>query len=95
MITTVAAAHLEFFDSVAGIARAKAEIFEGLEPGGTAILNADHEYLGVLFDRAKASGCRSIVTYGFDDERRLAASTHRGDAGGRAPRSAVTEALRS
>jgi len=36
VITTVAAAHLEFFNSVADIAAAKAEIFLGLEPGGTA-----------------------------------------------------------
>lgn len=41
MITTVAAAHLEAFDSLAGIAREKAAIFEGLEPGGAAIINDD------------------------------------------------------
>jgi UDP-N-acetylmuramoyl-tripeptide--D-alanyl-D-alanine ligase len=68
LVTTVAAAHLEFFDSVSGIARAKSEIFEGLEPGGTALLNADHDYLHILFARARELGVSSIVTYGYDEE---------------------------
>jgi UDP-N-acetylmuramoyl-tripeptide--D-alanyl-D-alanine ligase len=65
VITNVAAAHLEFFDSVAAIGRAKAEIFAGLEPGGTAILNTDHDQLDVLFDEAARAGVSSIVSYGF------------------------------
>ncbi|MFV1202173.1 Mur ligase family protein, partial [Klebsiella pneumoniae] len=36
IVTTIAPAHTEFFDSVEGIADAKGEIFQGLEPGGTA-----------------------------------------------------------
>src|SRR5690606_2839794 len=61
------AAHLEFFASVAEIAEAKAEIFLGLEPGGTALLNADHDYLHILFHLAREAGVGRIVTYGFDD----------------------------
>lgn len=64
VITTVAAAHLEAFGSLEGIARAKAEIFAGLEPGGTAVLNADHPQLAVLLDEANAAGVANIVTYG-------------------------------
>ena len=67
VITTVAAAHLEFFASVAEIAAAKAEIFLGLEPGGTAVLNADHDYLHILFAHARAAQVGRIVTYGFDE----------------------------
>ena len=67
VITTVAAAHLEYFDSVADIARAKAEIFVGLEPGGTAVLNADHEYAGLLVDAARAAGAGRIFTYGYGE----------------------------
>lgn len=67
VITTVAAAHLEFFKSVAEIAAAKAEIFLGLEPGGTAVLNADHPYLHVLFAHARVAGVGRVVTYGFDE----------------------------
>ena len=66
LVTTVAAAHLEFFPSVAAIARAKAEIFEGLEPGGTAVLNADHDYLPILLARARELGVGRILTYGYD-----------------------------
>ena len=38
IVTAIAPAHREFFASEAEIADAKAEIFEGLEPGGTAII---------------------------------------------------------
>jgi UDP-N-acetylmuramoyl-tripeptide--D-alanyl-D-alanine ligase len=41
VITRVAPVHLEFFPSLDAIADAKAEILEGLRPGGTAVLNAD------------------------------------------------------
>jgi UDP-N-acetylmuramoyl-tripeptide--D-alanyl-D-alanine ligase len=68
VVTTVAAAHLEFFDSISDIARAKAEIFEGLEEGGIAILNADHDYLHVLFARTRELGISKVLTYGYDEE---------------------------
>jgi UDP-N-acetylmuramoyl-tripeptide--D-alanyl-D-alanine ligase len=41
VITRIAPVHLEFFASVDAIAEAKAEILEGLRPGGTAVLNGD------------------------------------------------------
>src|SRR6218665_3876909 len=67
VITTVAAAHLQFFSSVADIAAAKAEIFVGLEPGGTAVLNGDHDYLHILFGKAREASVGRVVTYGFDE----------------------------
>ena len=45
VVTNVAPVHLEFFDSLAGIARAKYELIESLPSSGTAILNADDEYV--------------------------------------------------
>ena len=45
VVTNVAPVHLEFFDSIAGIARAKYELIESLPPNGTAVLNADDEYV--------------------------------------------------
>jgi UDP-N-acetylmuramoyl-tripeptide--D-alanyl-D-alanine ligase len=45
IVTTVAPVHLEYFDSLAGIARAKYELIQALPAGGTAILNADDEYV--------------------------------------------------
>ncbi|MDX1581935.1 MAG: Mur ligase family protein, partial [Alphaproteobacteria bacterium] len=53
LITTVAAVHLEFFDSVAGIADAKAEIMQGLVGGGTAILPYDNDHYPRLLNWAR------------------------------------------
>jgi UDP-N-acetylmuramoyl-tripeptide--D-alanyl-D-alanine ligase len=62
VVTNVAAVHLEFFSSVAEIARAKYELIESLPLGGTAVLNADDEYVsqfGRDFDGR-------VITYGFE-----------------------------
>jgi UDP-N-acetylmuramoyl-tripeptide--D-alanyl-D-alanine ligase len=65
VITNVAAAHLENLGSLEAIAAAKAEIFEGLEPGGTAVLNADHPQIGLLLEAARKTGVERVITYGF------------------------------
>jgi len=61
MVTTVAAAHLASFESLAGIAVDKASIMDGLEPGGVAVLNGDIETSHVLQDHAKALGVTQIL----------------------------------
>jgi len=48
MVTTIAPAHLEAFENLEGIAREKASIFDGLEPGGIAVVNADVDTASVL-----------------------------------------------
>ena len=45
VVISVAPVHLEFFSSLADIAHAKYELIESLPQGGTAILNADDEYV--------------------------------------------------
>jgi UDP-N-acetylmuramoyl-tripeptide--D-alanyl-D-alanine ligase len=45
VVTNVAPVHLEFFDSLAGIARAKYELIESLPASGIAVLNADDDYV--------------------------------------------------
>jgi UDP-N-acetylmuramoyl-tripeptide--D-alanyl-D-alanine ligase len=63
IVTTVAPVHLGFFRSVDEIADAKAEIFHGLEPGGTAIINRDSPYYQRLKDHALLHGA-TIVGFG-------------------------------
>ena len=52
IVTNVYPMHIEFFENFKGIAEAKAEIFEGLAKGGTAIINGDTNYADLLVRRA-------------------------------------------
>lgn len=45
LVNNVAAAHLEGFGSIEGVARAKGEIYRGLTPNGMAIINSEHNYI--------------------------------------------------
>jgi UDP-N-acetylmuramoyl-tripeptide--D-alanyl-D-alanine ligase len=65
IITTVEAVHLEYFPSVAAIADAKSEIFEGLSAGGAAIIKYDNPFAGRLEGIARGLGAKPI-TFGFD-----------------------------
>ncbi len=56
LVTAIAPAHTAFFGSLAEVADAKAEIFEGLEPGGTAVLNADTPHIDRLEAAAERAG---------------------------------------
>jgi UDP-N-acetylmuramoyl-tripeptide--D-alanyl-D-alanine ligase len=67
IVTTIAPAHIENLGSIEAIARAKAEIFEGLEPGGTAIIPHDSPQRDVLAEAARAHGAR-ILTFGLTRE---------------------------
>ncbi len=67
IVTTVAAAHLEFFSSLEEIAEAKAEIFTGLAPGGVAVLPRDNDFFELLKTRAGEAGAASFVSFGETD----------------------------
>lgn len=70
MITTVAAAHLEAFGAIEGIAREKGSIFEGLEPIGHAILPEDLPVTQILRDCADAAGAL-VMGFGRDGQAKL------------------------
>lgn len=53
MITTVEPVHIEYFSSEEEIARAKGEILEGIERGGTAVLNRDNRWFDLLASLAR------------------------------------------
>jgi len=76
IITTVEAVHLEHFPSVEAIADAKGEIFEGLLPGGAAIIKYDNPYARRLVATASRFGARP-VTFGFDSHADVRGSDFR------------------
>ena len=79
IITTVEPVHLEFFSGLEAIADAKAEIFEGVEPGGAVVLNRDNSQFDRLQRRAGQLGIARIVSFGSDgksDARLLDLSLH-------------------
>ncbi len=66
IVTTIAPAHMEFFGSEEAIADAKGEIFEGLQPGGTAIVPFDSPHYARL--RAKAEQhAAHVVSFGLGE----------------------------
>ncbi|MDP2215646.1 UDP-N-acetylmuramoyl-tripeptide--D-alanyl-D-alanine ligase [Phenylobacterium sp.] len=83
LVTTVGPVHVENFpDGEAGVARAKAEIFDGLEPGGLAILNADNVWFDSLQTAARKAGAQ-VLSFGTGegaDARLLAFSPGPGQA---------------
>ena len=66
LITTIAPAHIENLGSEEAIADAKAEIFEGLEPHGIAILPNDTPHRDRLLKAARRKAER-IITFGTGD----------------------------
>jgi UDP-N-acetylmuramoyl-tripeptide--D-alanyl-D-alanine ligase len=66
LVTTIASAHREFFKSEEEIADAKGEIFQGLEPGGTAIVPFDSPHRDRLIAAARPYAER-IVTFGMKE----------------------------
>jgi len=68
IVTTVDAVHLEYFDSVEDIALAKAEIFDGLNIDGIAILNADNPYYALLCEEARDRRITNFISFGEDGQ---------------------------
>lgn len=68
LITTVAAAHLEAFDNIEGIALEKASVMEGLEYGGVSVMNNDIDTAAILQAKAHDLKRRDVGfgVHGFD-----------------------------
>ena len=78
VITIVAPVHLEFFPSVEAIADAKAEILEGLGPGGVAVLNGDDALVRRIGERHRGR----VVWFGRDRAFEVSAERWRGTVHG-------------
>src|SRR5262245_63308843 len=74
VITRVSPVHLEFFESLDAIAAAKAEILEGLRPGGAAVLNGDDERLRRIGERFPGR----VIWFGRDRRFDVSAEGSRG-----------------
>lgn len=60
----VAPVHLEYLGTIENVAAAKAELIEGLKPGGTAVLNSDDELVIKMSEKHNGP----IVTFGIDNK---------------------------
>ena len=67
VITTIEPVHIAHFGSLEAIAEAKAEVFSGLVPGGTAVIPRDSPHYPLLHHRARAVGAQ-ILTFGYHEE---------------------------
>jgi UDP-N-acetylmuramoyl-tripeptide--D-alanyl-D-alanine ligase len=81
LITTIAPAHIEHLGSIEAIADAKAEIFEGLEPDGVAIIPEDVAQRGRLLKAARRHAGRT-VSFGSGDADVVAVHAVRAENGG-------------
>lgn len=78
LINNVAAAHLEGFGDLQGVAQAKGEIYEGIAEGGFAIVNADDSFADFWRKRIQ----HSIISFGIKNEADITATNIELDSSG-------------
>lgn len=66
VITNIAAAHLEFFNSVEDIAHAKSEVFNSINKNGWAVLNIDDHFFQIMRKAARAHNL-NVITFGMQN----------------------------
>lgn len=71
LINNAAAAHLEGLGTVAAVAEAKGEIFEGLDENGVAVINVDDRYAQLWLALAES---KRVITFGLDGSADVSAS---------------------
>lgn len=63
VVTNITASHLGEGETVMDVARRKANIFEGMQPGAWAVICTDTDHFDYLVERARARELR-VLTYG-------------------------------
>ena len=71
LVNNAGRAHIEYLGSEEAIARAKGEIFEGLDAGGTAVINGDDRFAPLWRELARG---RRQVEFGIDAPREVTAT---------------------
>ncbi|MBR1429353.1 MAG: UDP-N-acetylmuramoyl-tripeptide--D-alanyl-D-alanine ligase [Rickettsiales bacterium] len=64
IITNIVPVHMEFMKNLDTVARAKAEIFQGMSPNSYAILNEDNDSFGLLKSISEENGVKNILSVG-------------------------------
>lgn len=82
IVTLIAAAHLGFFKNLDEIAVAKAEIFEGVEPGGAALINHDDQRWKLLAKLARAAGIARVLGFGEHEKSDFKLLSYEADGDG-------------
>jgi UDP-N-acetylmuramoyl-tripeptide--D-alanyl-D-alanine ligase len=72
LVINAGPAHLEGFGGIDGVAQGKGEMFEALDMGGTAVINADDRFAAYWHGLARAAG--RIVTFGMHERADFAAT---------------------
>ena len=80
VVTQCAPAHLEGFGDIAGVARAKGELFEALPADGTGVVNADDRFAGFWTEQL---GRREILRFGLESTAEVSAGFAPGEFGSR------------
>lgn len=88
VVLVVGSAHIGEFGGIEGVARAKAEIVEGLVPDGRAVLNADDPRVLAMASRAPGD----VLTFGESERAHVRARAVHLDGSGRASFTLVTRA---
>lgn len=67
IITNIGAGHLEFLESVEGVAYAKSEILKGMKKGSTLIVNRETECFHIVSGLCEEAGIK-MVTFGLNPD---------------------------
>ena len=67
VITNIGEAHIENFNNIHGIAKAKSEIIENIQANGTIVLNRDDKFFNFLYKKAKFYKLK-VATFGTNKQ---------------------------
>lgn len=79
IITAIEPMHIEFFDSVDDIARAKSEIFDGMDEGGIAVIPSDSEQFDIILREVKERGIEQVLSFGRGSYSNLLLNSEKDD----------------